>query len=139
MAKMNSHPNFTAAVVNHDDQCLQTRRWYVFLLSSLITFAAGFVPLVLWNIGNWVWKTCFREPRRVQPKGTIETGEDSVGWMTEAKDWAGELLSGQRKVGRVMVSIQQTQESNFIFSLLVLLIYCREFGVYCNKGFCLPA
>lgn len=112
--KMNVHPNVTV-VRGLDDQCLNPRRWYVFLSSSLITFAVGFVPLVLWNIGHWVWKTCFREPRRVQPKGAIETGEDSVGWMTEAKDWAGELLSGQRKVGRIMVSIQQTQESSLFY------------------------
>lgn len=102
--KMNSH-NVTAAAGVNVDPCLESRYWYVFLAASLITFAAGFVPLVLWNFGNWIWKTCVREPRKVQPKGTIETAEDSVGWMTEAKDWAGELLSGQRKVGRVMVSI----------------------------------
>jgi len=26
-----------------------------------------------------------------------------VGWMTEAKDWAGELISGQTTTGRILV------------------------------------
>ena len=27
--------------------------------------------------------------------------EVHIGWMTEAKDWAGELISGQTKTGQV--------------------------------------
>lgn len=26
-----------------------------------------------------------------------------IGWMTEAKDWAGELISGQSATGRILV------------------------------------
>jgi potassium large conductance calcium-activated channel subfamily M alpha member 1 len=29
--------------------------------------------------------------------------EPEVGWMTEAKDWAGELISGQTTTGRILV------------------------------------
>ena len=28
-----------------------------------------------------------------------------LGWMTEAKDWAGELISGQSTTGRILVSL----------------------------------
>jgi len=28
-----------------------------------------------------------------------------IGWITEAKDWAGELISGQRASGRILVSL----------------------------------
>ena len=34
-----------------------------------------------------------------------EDGGAEVGWMTEAKDWAGELISGQTTTGRILVSI----------------------------------
>jgi len=30
--------------------------------------------------------------------------EAEVGWVTEAKDWAGELISGQTTTGRILVS-----------------------------------
>ena len=31
-----------------------------------------------------------------------------LGWMTEAKDWAGELISGQSTTGRILVSLRLT-------------------------------
>jgi len=31
---------------------------------------------------------------------------NDLGWMTEAKDWAGELISGQSTTGRILVSAQ---------------------------------
>jgi hypothetical protein len=33
-----------------------------------------------------------------------ESSDNDVGWMTEAKDWAGELISGQTTTGRILVS-----------------------------------
>lgn len=30
--------------------------------------------------------------------------EVQIGWVTEAKDWAGELISGQSMTGRILVS-----------------------------------
>lgn len=30
---------------------------------------------------------------------------NELGWMTEAKDWAGELISGQSTTGRILVSV----------------------------------
>ena len=41
-----------------------------------------------------------------------------LGWMTEAKDWAGELISGQSTTGRILVSLFHKFLSirlNFIF------------------------
>jgi len=32
----------------------------------------------------------------------VEDGEQ-IGWATEAKDWAGELISGQSTTGRILV------------------------------------
>ena len=40
-------------------------------------------------------------------KSDVDGGVDAleIGWATEAKDWAGELISGQTTTGRIMVSI----------------------------------
>lgn len=37
--------------------------------------------------------------------GVGPTAPDAeIGWVTEAKDWAGELISGQTTTGRILVS-----------------------------------
>lgn len=33
----------------------------------------------------------------------IKGHDPEVGWLTEAKDWAGELISGQTTTGRILV------------------------------------
>lgn len=38
-----------------------------------------------------------------KPVGPAAQEEVQVGWMTEAKDWAGELISGQSTTGRILV------------------------------------
>lgn len=40
-----------------------------------------------------------------------------IGWMTEAKDWAGELISGQSMTGRILVVLV------FLLSIGSLVIY----------------
>lgn len=86
-------------------QCPSTRYWYVFISSSLITFAVGLVLLVTWKFGKWLKKTYIQDLRKMQANVAAEDVEyEAIGWLTEAKDWAGELLSGQRKIGRAVVS-----------------------------------
>jgi len=41
-------------------------------------------------------------PRRF--RSSSGSSENDVGWMTEAKDWAGELISGQTTTGRILVN-----------------------------------
>jgi len=43
--------------------------------------------------------------------------QTQVGWMTEAKDWAGELISGQSATGRILVILV------FMLSIASLIIY----------------
>jgi hypothetical protein len=39
------------------------------------------------------------------PAAAVKQAEEvQIGWMTEAKDWAGELISGQSMTGRILVS-----------------------------------
>ena len=46
-----------------------------------------------------------------------------VGWVTEAKDWAGELISGQTTTGRILVSTRI-----IIFAVIIIPFadHCRE-------------
>lgn len=86
-------------------QCPSTRYWFVFISSSLITFAVGLVLLVAWKFVKWLKKTYIQDLRKMQANVAAEDVEyEAIGWLTEAKDWAGELLSGQRRIGRAVVS-----------------------------------
>lgn len=98
-----------------DCACLQTRQWYAFLCSSLITFFGFLFLTLLWRIIEWIF--CYKKNKnavalKAQKAATTgvggETNEEEVkadvGWMTEAKDWAGELISGQTTTGRILVS-----------------------------------
>lgn len=57
------------------------------------------------------------------PQPVITSGE--LGWMNEAKDWAGELISGQTTTGRILVIFSQhfplspesPKDSNFFYQL----------------------
>jgi len=94
-------------------ECLKDRHWYAFLCSSLITFFTGLLLVLSWRILSWVF--CQKKVAEVAAEADdgkkIEGGgspeEAEVGWVTEAKDWAGELISGQTTTGRILVSHQQ--------------------------------
>ncbi len=89
------------------DLCLEDRHWYAFLCSSLITFFVGLLLVLSWRI--FAWLCCQRKTSVVQKPGSPQKpglkGPDAeIGWVTEAKDWAGELISGQTTTGRILVS-----------------------------------
>ena len=94
-----------------DLECLKDRHWYAFLCSSFITFFSGLFLVLSFRIISWL--LCQRTvaeadaatPARHGPgykKGEVVNAE--VGWVTEAKDWAGELISGQTTTGRILVN-----------------------------------
>jgi len=94
-----------------DAECLKDRHWYAFLCSSLITFFTGLLLVLSWRILSWLF--CHKKEAEVateagDAKNKTEGGgapeEAEVGWVTEAKDWAGELISGQTTTGRILVS-----------------------------------
>lgn len=89
--------------------------WYVFFLSSVFTLIAG-VLLVLF--GKLVVAIHKRVSRRradtlkkdndihsSKEKAIDKDGQSDIGWLTAAKDWAGELISGQTTSGRILVSL----------------------------------
>lgn len=102
-----------------DEECLKVRKWWCFLLSSIFTFLAGIFIVLIWRAFSFL---CCRNrdpseyekqqekdkllaqqgqpPGQPKPKNLMEGN-----FVTEAKDWAGELISGQTTTGRILVSI----------------------------------
>ncbi|XP_011633269.1 calcium-activated potassium channel slowpoke isoform X2 [Pogonomyrmex barbatus] len=102
--------------------CLKERKWWCFLLSSIFTFLAGLLIVLLWRA--FAFLCCRKEPElspndpKQKEQKTARQGKEFEGtFMTEAKDWAGELISGQTTTGRILVVLV------FILSIASLIIY----------------
>lgn len=114
-----------------EEECLTDRKWWCFLLSSIFTFLAGLFIILIWrafaflccrksNATNTASKSKTTENKsdaagKVTAGGGREVAE--IGFMTEAKDWAGELISGQTTTGRILVVLV------FLLSIASLVIY----------------
>ncbi|XP_011691433.1 PREDICTED: calcium-activated potassium channel slowpoke isoform X5 [Wasmannia auropunctata] len=102
--------------------CLKERKWWCFLLSSIFTFLAGLLIVLLWRA--FAFLCCRKEPelspndpKQKEQKTARQNKEFEGTFMTEAKDWAGELISGQTTTGRILVVLV------FILSIASLIIY----------------
>ncbi|XP_071560712.1 calcium-activated potassium channel slowpoke isoform X5 [Temnothorax nylanderi] len=102
--------------------CLKERKWWCFLLSSIFTFLAGLLIVLLWRA--FAILCCRKEPelspndpKQKEAKTARQNKEFEGTFMTEAKDWAGELISGQTTTGRILVVLV------FILSIASLIIY----------------
>lgn len=117
-------------LTDEEKKCLEERKYWCFLLSSIVTFCLSMLLVVSWRI---IAHLCCRPKESEQfeevpvdedlakngkfnglgPGKDHEKYEDGppgqqqeeahIGWMTEAKDWAGELISGQSTTGRILV------------------------------------
>lgn len=104
------------------EDCLKGRKWWCFLLSSIFTFIAGLSVVLLWRVFAFI--CCRKEPelapndpKQKEQKANRQGKQEFEGtFMTEAKDWAGELISGQTTTGRILVS-------TFIFNVTVRQCY----------------
>ncbi|KAK9709545.1 Calcium-activated BK potassium channel alpha subunit [Popillia japonica] len=105
------------------ETCLQVRKYWCFLLSSICTFVAGLTIVLIWRALAFL--CCRKEvsygpndPKQKEQKAARQNKQDFEGtFMTEAKDWAGELISGQTTTGRILVVLV------FILSIASLVIY----------------
>ncbi|CAG9863865.1 unnamed protein product [Phyllotreta striolata] len=104
------------------DPCLDHRRYWCFLLSSICTFLAGLLIVLVWRL--FAFLCCRKEaelgpndPKQKEQKAARGKQEFEGTFMTEAKDWAGELISGQTTTGRILVVLV------FILSIASLIIY----------------
>lgn len=91
------------------DDCLSVRKYWCFLLSSICTFLAGLLIVLIWRA--FAFLCCRKEaeyapndPKQKEQKAARGKQEFEGTFMTEAKDWAGELISGQTTTGRILVS-----------------------------------
>lgn len=92
-----------------EELCLQGRKWWCFFLSSVVTFIVGLGIVLLWRLLAFV--ICRKEPelspndpKQKEQKANRQGKQEFEGtFMTEAKDWAGELISGQTTTGRILV------------------------------------
>ncbi|XP_031618230.1 calcium-activated potassium channel slowpoke isoform X34 [Contarinia nasturtii] len=116
----------TAASISdlgEEEKCLTERKWWCFLLSSIFTFLAGLTVVLLWRA--FAFLCCRKEPelspndpKQKEQKANRQGKQEFEGtFMTEAKDWAGELISGQTTTGRILVVLV------FILSIASLIIY----------------
>lgn len=118
------------------DDCLSTRYWWCFLLSSFITFLAWLAVILVGRLAQWMYRRRRYLPMHLSNRaqrdylstnsigrGDKESADDSVsgpsdvGCLTAAKDWAGELISGQTTSGRILVVFV------FFLSVASLIIY----------------
>nr|CDQ05099.1 BMA-SLO-1, isoform c [Brugia malayi] len=130
------HCNMSRAfqeMTDDERKCLDERKYWCFLLSSIVTFCVSMLLVVIWRIIAHIF--CQRREREEtdavfdQDEGkhellkgdldgiAIKQEEVQIGWMTEAKDWAGELISGQSMTGRILVVLV------FVLSIGSLIIY----------------
>ncbi|KAK7862265.1 hypothetical protein R5R35_008134 [Gryllus longicercus] len=106
-----------------EDDCLTVRKWWCFVLSSIFTFLAGLFIVLVWRA--FAFLCCRKEPelspndpKQKEQKNARQNKQEFEGtFMTEAKDWAGELISGQTTTGRILVVLV------FILSIASLIIY----------------
>jgi potassium large conductance calcium-activated channel subfamily M alpha member 1 len=97
---------------NAISDCLTVRKWWCFLLSSIFTFLAGLFIVLLWRA--FAFLCCKKEPelgpndpKQKEQKANRQGGKQDdfeTSFVSEAKDWAGELISGQTTTGRILVS-----------------------------------
>uniref|UniRef100_A0A0K2T2W7 BK channel n=1 Tax=Lepeophtheirus salmonis TaxID=72036 RepID=A0A0K2T2W7_LEPSM len=118
-----------------DEECLKERKWWCFVLSSIFTFLMGVLSVV---VVRGLTSFCCRaeddefsqaelrrseeeaKKLRLQGHNPADLGADNNNesdFMAEAKDWAGNLISGQTGTGRILVCLV------FILSIASLIIY----------------
>lgn len=96
-------------------ECLKDRKWWCFLLSSIFTFLAGLLIVLLWRALSIVCcrsdaspeysQSDLKQQQQNMPKPPRQAKEEFEGtFVTDAKDWAGELISGQTTTGRILVN-----------------------------------
>ncbi|XP_053392649.1 calcium-activated potassium channel slowpoke-like isoform X3 [Mercenaria mercenaria] len=126
------------SAANATVETCEAGKWYYFLSSSLITLGGGLVVIIAYRLILYLCcrtKAGQRKSSIITPNTAIhiEPSKDSkekspglfnikghdpeVGWLTEAKDWAGELISGQTTTGRILVCLV------FVLSIASLIIY----------------
>merc|ERR1712106_1076139 len=91
------------------EECLSERKWWCFLLSSIFTFILGLISVVIVRfLQNFFFKKEDngdteeeKQAKKEEAKKMRLQGQNPDG--DEAKDWAGELISAQNGLGKILV------------------------------------
>ena len=93
--------------------------WWVFLLSGVFTLVGGLFLVLFGKLVVRIHKkVSHRHSNPTKKVGDLKSDanrskekekeeaekQGDIGWVTSAKDWAGELISGQTTSGRILVS-----------------------------------
>jgi len=113
-----------------DEECLKERKWWCFLLSSVFTFLLGLLSVLIIRIIQRFFCTkpedndseedklkAKEEAKKMRLHGQNPEEADEGDFMSEAKDWAGELISAQTGMGKILVTMV------FILSISSLIVY----------------
>jgi potassium large conductance calcium-activated channel subfamily M alpha protein 1 len=119
-------PSDVPTLSPEDQKCLEDRKWWAFLLSSIFTLLAGIFIVLIYRLIEFLCAGASSHsqqsnaPNSKANKAAMPSLQlkdikanipqelaptKDLGWMTEAKDWAGELISGQSTTGRILVSL----------------------------------
>ena len=112
------------------------RKWWCFLLSSIFTFLLGLLSVLATRMAQSylcaqgeVDPTSEEEKQRLKDEakklrlqGQNPDEAPDNDFMSEAKDWAGELISAQTGMGKILVTLV------FILSISSLVVYFIDAG-----------
>jgi len=112
------------------EECLKERKWWCFLLSSIFTFILGLISVVVIRViesfmcpkgedqnSEEEKQRLKEEAKKLRLQGQNPDEAPEGDFMSEAKDWAGELISAQTGMGKILVCLV------FILSISSLVIY----------------
>jgi len=107
------------------EECLRERKWWCFLLSSILTFVMGVSGVFVLRVLKFIFcrekeEDEYWERRPIQEAKDEAPVVPASDIYAEAKNWAGELISGQTKAGKILVFCV------FILSVVSLLVYFRD-------------
>jgi len=107
-----------------NEECLKVRKWWCFLLSSILTFGMGVCGVLVLRLLKFIF--CREQEEEYwERRPTVDKNEEAPvppasDIYAEAKNWAGELISGQTRAGKILVFCV------FILSVVSLLVYFRD-------------
>ena len=107
------------------EECLEERKWWCFLLSSLLTFFMGVSGVFIMRVFKFIFcrereEDEYWDRRQVQDPKEESSNLPASDIYAEAKNWAGELISGQTRAGKILVFCV------FVLSVVSLLVYFRD-------------
>ena len=107
------------------EECLEERKWWCFLLSSILTFVMGVSGVFVMRVFKFIFcrereEDEYWDRRQIQDPKEESSNLPASDIYAEAKNWAGELISGQTRAGKILVFCV------FVLSVVSLLVYFRD-------------